>query len=203
MDIQLQSLGQHYENRWVFKNLTYDIIHGDSVAFLGANGSGKSTLVQICSAFLSPSEGEIRFSLRGKTMEVEKVYQHLSISAPYIELIEEMNLQEFLDFHFSFKKPLLPISDMIRRVGLAGNEDVLLEHFSSGMKQRVSLAQAIFTDASLLLLDEPCSNLDEEGVALYHTLLSEFSKGRTVVVASNDKKEYGFCKKQILIQEFK
>jgi ABC-type multidrug transport system ATPase subunit len=71
------------------------------------------------------------------------------------------------------------------------------------MKQRVKLAQAIFSDTPVLLLDEPCTNLDDEGMSLYHQLIEEYCPGRLVIVSSNDEQEYGFCGKRINILDYK
>jgi ABC-type multidrug transport system ATPase subunit len=62
--------------------------------------------------------------------------------------------------------------------------------FSSGMKQRARLGAAFFSDVPLLLLDEPCSNLDSRGVDWYHSLVSSQLDGRIMVIASNIPREY-------------
>ena len=71
------------------------------------------------------------------------------------------------------------------------------------MKQRVKLAQAILSDTPVLLLDEPCTNLDEAGVGLYHRLLSQYAPGRLVVVSSNDPREYEGCEMHLSITDYK
>ena len=114
-----------------------------------------------------------------------------------------MTLQEFLEFHFSFKEKLTSITEIIETIGLKGREDILIENFSSGMKQRVSLAQAFFSKTDILLLDEPCSNLDEKGISLYNHLLENYSKDKIVIIASNDAKEYVSCNKQIRLRDYK
>lgn len=201
MHITLDNIGIHFNNRWVFRGISDTLSINDKVVFIGDNGSGKSTLLKICSGFLSPEEGEIIFEQDAK--KLENIAPHISLSAPYIELIEEMTLLEFLEFHFSFKNSLIPIAEMISTIGLDGKENELIENFSSGMKQRVSLAQAFFAHTKILLLDEPCSNLDEKGFALYNDLLSRFTKDRIVIIASNDAKEYTGCNKQIILADYK
>ncbi len=71
------------------------------------------------------------------------------------------------------------------------------------MKQRVKLAQSIFSDTPVLLLDEPCTNLDAEGVALYRQLINEQSAGRLVIISSNDRQEYDFCGETLNIMDYK
>ena len=71
------------------------------------------------------------------------------------------------------------------------------------MKQRVKLAQAIFSNTPIVLLDEPLTNLDEEGVSLYLNLIEKYCENRMVIISSNDKKEYSFCDEMIDLREFK
>jgi ABC-type multidrug transport system ATPase subunit len=78
-----------------------------------------------------------------------------------------------------------------------------MRYFSSGMKQRVKLAQAICSQSVLLLLDEPTSNLDLAGIAMYHQWMQQFAKGRLVLIASNDEQEISFCQQRIAMADFK
>ena len=78
-----------------------------------------------------------------------------------------------------------------------------IRYYSSGMKQRVKLAQAIFSNVPVVLLDEPLTNLDEEGVSLYHNLIKTYCESRLVIVSSNDRKEYSFADEILDIRKFK
>jgi len=118
-------------------------------------------------------------------------------------VIEEMTLLEFLRYHFSFKKTNHTIEDIITYIGLEKATNKYISNFSSGMKQRVKLAQAIFADAPILLLDEPCTNLDKDGIDLYHKMIQDFCNEKIIIVASNDPNEYSFCKHKINILDFK
>ena len=103
MQIQLEQLGKRYQYEWIFKNLDYTFVSGESYAILGHNGSGKSTLMQVLSAYLSASKGKIHFSQNGLAIPVGEVYQWVSYTAPYIDLIDEFTLLELLEFHQKFK----------------------------------------------------------------------------------------------------
>ena len=151
--------------------------------------------------YVMPSKGDVIYEVDGKVVEPESVYAHISFCAPYLELIEEMTLTEFLEYHFTFKKPLLPVREMIRKIGLTNSADKWIEKFSSGMKQRVKLAQAIFADTPALFLDEPCTNLDEQGIALYRSLIEEFCRHRILVVASNDHNEFDVCQRKYSLEK--
>ncbi len=71
------------------------------------------------------------------------------------------------------------------------------------MKQRVKLAQAVFSDVPCVLLDEPCTNLDAVGIELYHQLIRDYGNNRLIIVSSNDPQEYSFCKEIISIMDYK
>ena len=140
-----------------------------------------------------------------RQIEVDKAFQYISIAAPYLELIEEMTLLEFLQFHEQFK-PFLPtigIPDIINAIGLKAAAGKQIRFYSSGMKQRVKLAQAIFSDVPCVLLDEPCTNLDAAGIELYHHLVNNYCNNRLVIVSSNDEQEYSFCREKINIADYK
>ncbi len=171
-------------------------------AMLGINGSGKSTLLQIISGYLSPSRGDIKYTLNGMELSKEHIFNHISICAPYLDLIEEMTLIEFLEYHFAFKKRVMSISDIISYLGLEKSQNKLIEKYSSGMKQRVKLAQAFFSESPILLLDEPCTNLDEDGFLLFDRLMCDFTTDRIVIIASNDAAETKHCTEKYFITDF-
>ena len=205
MQIILEQIGRRFNREWIFKNINYSFNSGESYAILGINGSGKSTLLQVISSSLTPSTGTLKYIVEEKEIDVENVYQHLSIAAPYLELIEEFTLSEVLDFHFSFKKRLNNLNNqaLIDLLNMDSSKNKQLKYFSSGMKQRVKLILAFCSDTLILLLDEPTSNLDEQGVAWYLDLVNQFSKDRLMIVCSNQAHEYAFCNHQLSVSNFK
>jgi ABC-type multidrug transport system ATPase subunit len=200
MKISLTNAGKRFNRDWIFRNLSCEFNSGNAYAITGPNGSGKSTLLQIISGSMVVSEGEVNYEI-----PEEQVYRHISITAPYLEVIEEMTAKEFLHFHAQFKPflPSLSVDAILEKVGLSNAANKQIRYYSSGMKQRVKLAQSIFSDVSCVLLDEPCTNLDAEGIALYQGLIKDYCAGRLVIVSSNDEQEYGFCKERINILDFK
>jgi ABC-type multidrug transport system ATPase subunit len=205
MQISLSEAGKRFNRDWIFRKISYDFSSGNSYAITGPNGSGKSTLLQVIAGAMVTSEGQVSYKISGKKMDGEQVYKLLSIAAPYQELIEEMTLTEFLSFHGKFK-PLLAgftVARAIGEVNLSSAANRQIRYFSSGMKQRAKLAQAFFSDVPCLLLDEPCTNLDVEGIALYHRLVEQYTRDRLVIVSSNDVQEYGFCTEEIRMEGYK
>ncbi len=205
MRITFSDTGKRFNREWIFRNLSFDFLPGESYAITGPNGSGKSTILQVISGSMAASEGHINWQLKNENVEVDHLFNHLTISAPYLETIEELTAVEFLNFHNKFKKYIgnIPINEILQIVGLTKASNKQIRYFSSGMKQRIKLAQAIFSDVSLLLLDEPCTNLDAAGIELYHQLISSYAIGKTVIVSSNDTQEYSFCKSIINVMEYK
>lgn len=225
MKISLTKAGKRFNRDWIFRNVTYEFTAGTAYAITGPNGSGKSTLLQVIGGALMMSEGELDYEVSGYATGGAKgaakatasgaakatrsnpdlLFRHLAIAAPYLEVIEEMSVTEFLQFHISFK-PFLPavsIHEAIRVVGLEKAAHKQIRYYSSGMRQRVKLAQAIFSDVPCILLDEPCTNLDAEGIALYQQLIRDYCSDRLVIVSSNDIQEYGFCQEKISILDYK
>ncbi len=205
MKITLDQIGRRFNREWIFKNINYTFQSGKSYAILGINGSGKSTLLQIISGALSSSAGKIEFTFSNKQVEIDNIFQYLTIAAPYLELIEEFTLTEVLDFHFQFKKRLDDLSNpqLIKLLNMEKSKDKQVKYFSSGMKQRVKLILAFCSETSLLLLDEPTSNLDEQGIIWYKELVANFTNNRLVIVCSNQLHEYDFCNEQIHIASYK
>lgn len=205
MKISVSDAGKRFNRDWIFRRFSYEFNTGGFYAITGPNGSGKSTLLQILAGAIIPSEGSVKYQEGINKVEEESVFKKISIAAPYLELIEEMTATEFLAFHNQFKPMISNISipEMLSTVGLSAAAGKQIRYYSSGMKQRVKLAQAIFSNTSLLLLDEPCTNLDAEGVRLYHQLITNYGLGRTIIVSSNDLQEYSFCTEQVSILDYK
>jgi ABC-type multidrug transport system ATPase subunit len=205
MKISLTDAGKRFNRDWIFRHLTYEFSAGRSYAIIGPNGSGKSTLLQVLSGAMQINEGNVQCSMNNAQCSLDELYKHVSICAPYLEVVEEMTLIEFLNFHSGFKPFLSSITSekIISILGLENTVNKQIRNYSSGMKQRVKLAQAIFSDVPVVLLDEPCTNLDAAGIQLYHNLINEYCKTRMVVVSSNDEVEYGFCEERLNISDYK
>ena len=205
MEIKLINTGKRFNLEWIFRHFNYQFSSGNSYAITGSNGSGKSTLLQIIAGAVTHSEGSIVYNNSSSSEEIDaqKIYQHISIATPYLELIEEMTAFEFLNFHQTFKPLSEEIKMILEEAGLSNATHKQIRYYSSGMKQRLKLAQAFFSKTDILLLDEPCTNLDSAGINLYHTLIEKHAGNRLVIVSSNDKIEHEFCKEKISIEDFK
>jgi ABC-type multidrug transport system ATPase subunit len=205
MNITLQNIGRRFNREWIFRGIDYTFENTGSYAVLGANGSGKSTLLQVLNGSLVPSEGVISYFDSDKNVEATDVFSHLSLAAPYLEVIEEFSLNEMIDFHFKFKqfKAGMDKNAVADILNLEGSRNKLIKYFSSGMKQRLKLALAFCADTPMLMLDEPTSNLDTQGIDWYLGLVEQFSENRLTIVCSNQEHEYSFCTNRLSISDYK
>ena len=204
MQIAAIGLGKRFQRDWIFRGLTRTLRPGSATAVLGPNGAGKSTLLNTISGQLLPTEGELAYTLSGRPVAVENLPQHLAYAAPYLELLEELTLLETLHFHTQFKalRPGITLDKLIDLMYLERSRHQVVREFSSGMKQRLKLALALYAAAPLLLLDEPTTNLDATGVAWYQEHVQATRTGRTLLLSSNVASEYAFCDEQLLVTDF-
>ena len=206
LKIRLDNVGKLFNRKWVFKNLNQELSTGDRLAILGANGSGKSTLLRMLSGNLTPSSGEVEVKNEGEVVEEDKLFNEVAMAAPYLDLINDYSLEEHIKFHFKFK-PLIKgveLSQIPTLLHLEDESKKPIKQYSSGMQQRVKLGLAILSDVPILLLDEPLTNLDAEGVVWYNELLSKYAKGRLVVICSNKREEeYQFCDQELIMENYK
>ena len=199
-------LSKKFNREWIFKNVSFEFSGADVIGITGSNGSGKSTLLQILSGYLIPSSGEIKLFVGDVEITAEDFYKHISLSSPFLELVEEFTLEEQLNFYFKFKKSKnsVSVSELLSMSLLAQHAQKQIRNFSSGMKQRVKLLMAMASDTSLLLLDEPCTNLDSSGIEWYKKMLTEFKANRIVIISSNNQPDELFmCNKFISMDDFK
>lgn len=193
MTIELKNIGKKFLHQWLYRNVSCTFESGESYAIIGFNGSGKSTLLQIIAGFQLPSEGTVQ--VRGKQNYIDNSFSQIAFAAPYMELIEELTASELFDFHSNFKQIELSKITFFEILRLETSMGKLVKHFSSGMKQRLKLGLAMYSKSSILILDEPTSNLDQYNSDWYNEEIVKISnlKQKTLIIASNLPNEYHFC----------
>jgi ABC-type multidrug transport system ATPase subunit len=197
MRVKLNKVGKRFNKEWILKNLSLDIPSQSSLSITGANGSGKSTLIKLISAYMEPTLGNIQYFENENIYPIESISQSIGLAAPYVDLIEEFSLKEHVEFHFKFRSTPFSLDEIIARTNFQFSIDKKVQDFSSGMKQRLKLALAIFAKNKLLILDEPTSNLDQEGIEWYRDQILQKIGTCTIIVASNQRHEYDFISKNI------
>lgn len=203
MKIEASNIGKRFNRDWIFKNISISIESCSTLAITGANGSGKSTLLHVLSSLTVPTIGTVSFFADSNKMDESELYKHISYVSPYQEIIEEMTLTELLLFHQSFKQISIKESTAFASYcGINKGQNKEIRYFSSGMKQRVKLGLALLSDTPLLFLDEPTSNLDEQGNNWYLSEVTKLLGKKTIVVASNIPEEYGFTTNVLRISDY-
>jgi ABC-type multidrug transport system ATPase subunit len=206
MHIYLDKVSKKFNRQLVFRELTYHFQSGQRYAITGANGSGKSTLLQVIINKIPPSKGKISYkSASGKAISADDVFEEFSIATTAMTLIEEFKLEEMINFHFKFKKPISNIfkTEIPALLGLEKETKKYIGNFSSGMKQRLKIGLAVLSESSLLILDEPGANLDVNAKKWYQSLLKNHLKDRTVIIASNESEDYVLCENHLSLESFK
>lgn len=196
-EIQCQDIGKKFGRDWIFRSVSTTFQQGEKVAILGQNGSGKSTFLMSLSGFYALSKGTIIWKTQaGKDVDPLDWYQHYTLISPLLELPEEVTVDEFFELHFQLKKPKTSWNKerMYERTGLIAAKHKFIKQLSSGMRQRLKLMAAFVPDVPVIFLDEPCTNLDEMGIALYQELIAE-CPDQLILIASNMKVEYTCCER--------
>ena len=205
MTINTEQIGKKYRREWIFRRVNLTLTAGTSYTFVGPNGSGKSTLLQLLAGNLPATEGTLTYSLNDKLVDPDNWFRQVSIAAPYLELVEELTLNELLIFHQTFKpfRDNLTPEAIADRLLLTNARHKEIKYFSSGMKQRVKLGLAFFSSSPIVILDEPTSNLDRQGAAWYHEQVRQLSPNQLLLIGSNQPDEYDFCPNVLDVMQWK
>ncbi|WP_337044480.1 ABC transporter ATP-binding protein [Emticicia sp. 17c] len=206
MKIELANIGKKFRNEWIFRNTNLSFSANNSYTFVGPNGSGKSTLLQVIAGVLPQTEGKITYSsAAAQEIQIDDIYKEIVIAAPYLELVEEFTLLETVEFHQKFKplKNQLSSSQFLEQIQLAPHQHKQVKNFSSGMKQRLKLGLAFYSDSAIIMLDEPTSNLDAQASEWYLKQVEQHTPDRLLIICSNQPNEYAFCKNIIDIRDLK
>jgi ABC-type multidrug transport system ATPase subunit len=204
MILHAENLGKRYNHEWIFRNLNYTFNPG-IYTIVGPNGSGKSTLLQVLWGQLPASTGNLTYTAGAQTIPIEEVHQHLVMATPYMELIEELTLTELLKFHFSFKKirGSYSLENLMDLMELSHARHKQIAVFSSGMKQRLKLALAFFSDVEMIFLDEPTSNLDKKAIDWYWLHFNQLPPETLIFIGSNLEIECPVNATPLLLMEYK
>tara|TARA_Y100001934_G_C12356147_1_gene778261 strand:+ start:306 stop:926 length:621 start_codon:yes stop_codon:yes gene_type:complete len=205
MKLEYRKAGRRFPGQIVFQNLDLEIEAGSHWAILGANGSGKSTFLKTAFGALSLSEGTVQHSIDGQAVDMQSAALNIAYAAPYFELIEELNVLEFLKTAQGFRpfKNQLGPQEIIQKAMLEEAAKRKIRFLSSGMKQRLKLCLALFSEAKLIILDEPTSNLDQAGVQWFRDLLENEIEDRSLLIGTNYNEDEGFlCDQHLRVTDY-
>ncbi|HLT94709.1 MAG TPA: ATP-binding cassette domain-containing protein [Membranihabitans sp.] len=205
VSIEATELGKDYNLQQIFCHLSETFQAPQPIAVIGHNGSGKSTLLRVLSGMDSPTMGRVQWTVDGKALPAYRQYEYLSFCSPGFLFDHRFTVREIMRQYLAVK-PMqngLTADDLIAEIGFEKHHHKHADELSSGMNQRVRLVLTICAEAPVLFLDEPCSNLDQQGVEWYLDLISRYAHHKLVFVASNDEREYRFCTRQISMMKYK
>lgn len=189
MRIELDKVSKKYGSQWIYRGVSAVFESGGRYAITGANGSGKSTLLKVISGMVTPNEGKVMYTKNGAMIPVEDIYKHISYSAPYLDLPEELTVAEMVAFHIQMRVLHgITAADLLQAIDIPATKEI--RDCSSGMKQRVKLALAYYTQSDILLLDEPTANMDHHWRDWTNTLVKNDPQQRIVIICSNEEYEY-------------
>ena len=187
--IQLQNVTKRIKENTVLDNVSYTFKSGFVYGLYGQNGSGKTMLLRAISGLIN---------LDSIFIDGEKLHDKIEfppetgIVIENMELLPECSAKRNLQMLAKIKNIAdeKDISFSLERVGLDPDSDKKVKKFSLGMKQRLNIAQAIFENQKIILLDEPTNALDEDAVQLiYKIIREEKSRGATIIVATHHKED--------------
>ena len=203
VSVELADVGKRYAGRALFKGLQARVLPGECLVITGNNGSGKSTLLKIIAGLVAPSTGAVHLSRDGKKLLAEDKNTCLGMVSPEVVLYSAMTGYENVNFFARLRGQTLGLKELSERlvqVGLNSQQHDLVSSYSTGMRQRLKFAILLAVEPVLWLLDEPSSNLDNEGKAVVSTLIEEAIKRQvTVVLATNEAWEASYATHQIAL----
>jgi ABC-2 type transport system ATP-binding protein len=188
--------------------LSFDVLAGETVGFIGPNGAGKSSTIKTLMGFIFAQGGQARvFGAPAGSVEARRRIGYLPEVSLYYPFMKAREVLELYGGLAGLDRASLRrrIPELLERVGLGGNGEVLLKNFSKGMQQRVGIAQAIISDPDLLIFDEMSSGLDPVGrYELREVLLDLKRRGKTIFFSSHELYEVeALCDRVIMINRGK
>jgi heme exporter protein A len=198
-----EGLRKEYNRRSVFRDVSFSASSGETLLITGRNGSGKSTLVKIICGVLTPGGGT--FTLTPGPHDGPRDRRGLiGLVSPYLQMFEEFSAVENLAIAMGIRGlPFDPAraDALLERVAIFPRRHDPVRTYSSGMKQRVKYAFALMHSPPVLVLDEPMSNLDGEGIAIVRTVMADQRRGGILVVATNDLSDIDTYERRVDLNE--
>ena len=170
--ITVSALGRRFGVRWVLRGVSLELRRGEAVALMGPNGSGKSTILRVIGTLLRPSAGSVTVDGYDVVRNASEVRSRVGYLAHSPGVYDDLTARENLRFAADMLGvPHNHIEGVLSRTGLSGVADARVRGFSAGMQRRLAIARLMLRSPRVLLLDEPYSNLDADGVALMNEIV--------------------------------
>ena len=210
IELACENLEKSFSNKLIFKKLSFKLTNSSSLIITGRNGTGKSTLIKILSNLIKETNGKKWMKLNGEYVERDNQFSNIGLLAPYINLYDELTGYENLEFFYKLKinqhkkKDVEEkIKQLLEKVNLYKRRNDLVKNYSSGMKQRLKIAFAILNDPLILLMDEPGTNLDKDGIEIIYNIAEKQKKNGILIIATNENEDTKLCDEKINIEDYK
>lgn len=199
------NISMSYEGRFsIFSNINLELNNYNSLAITGKNGSGKTTLLKILAGVLTPSSGKIEIKNNELEILPSKYYLHIGLVSPYLNLYDEFTANEHLNLIQKLKDKKFnseQADNLFAKFNLSKRRNEPVKKYSSGMLQRLKYILALLAEPQILFLDEPFTNLDEQGILAVIDIVTGFvSSGGILVIATNEKREKELCQNELAIK---
>jgi len=196
-------VAKEFNSRKIFENISFSLSSPSSLAITGKNGAGKSTLSKILAGLIGSTKGSLTYKLNEKQVGIEEFKHSIGFVSPYLNLYDEFtaleNLQILSRIRAITQQNEVRMKELLNLVNLWKRRDDLVGTFSSGMKQRLKYVFALLHNPIVLILDEPTSNLDEEGIEFVQRIMKQQKEEGVLIVATNDKEEADRCAQEICV----
>lgn len=188
--VVIDALSKRFGPTWALRGVDLTLTAGAFLTVFGPNGAGKTTLIRILATLSRPSSGEIYLAGVPLKRAGAQLRRSIGLVTHQTLLYPDLSAEENLRFYGRlYDVPELDgqIDLALERVGLLPRRYSLVQEFSRGMQQRLSIARAILHDPALLLLDEPYTGLDPEATEILGEILTGLSRqGRTIILATHN-----------------
>ena len=184
--LEVRHLELKYGSQTVVKDISFKLYPGRILALIGPNGAGKSSIMRIIAGLVLPEKGQL--AINGKIRSSYSEIHHTTgffIEGP--DFYENLNARQNLLLLKKIRKSEQSVSELLRVVGIEYAASKKVRKFSSGMKQRLGIAQALLGDPSILMLDEPFNGLDPEVKQFMMNLIKKLAvdEHKAIMVSSH------------------
>ena len=201
ISITAEKIEKKFGNTLLFSNINFNLAKGDSFYITGPNGSGKSTLLQILAGIQKPTSGSIIYSSDNSIIERDDYKNFFGFTGPQVNPYDMLTAAENLMFTSSENADENLINEYLGKFGLYRHRNKPVKFYSSGMKQRLRLIHALIDNHEILMLDEPCSNLDTNGRDILYKILGEIKINKMIIIATNESGDINLCAKGINLEQ--
>ena len=181
--VQVKNLNKTIKGKHLIKDVSLDFYPGQITGFLGPNGAGKTTTIRMMTGLMHPTSGEVVINGVSLQKNFEDAIGHVGVIVENPEMYKYMsgykNLEHFARMH---KVPKSRIDEVVAQVGLQNRIHEKVRTYSSGMRQRLGLAQAMLHNPKFLILDEPTNGLDPAGIREFRHYLRKIAEEDNVAI---------------------